>query len=329
MIQHEKVFVPNLLEQHQATYLLVRNDLPFPVSGLDEVKNAIVLDKEDFDKEKRKEAIAFERWARKNLTPDGFNYRYGPLFKTPDEAYDLYLQSLYSRNKIKIMEEQVKTGIELIAAERGEQIMKHGRNIQSDVSNNSEYQLATAAARLLMTPRDEGFDLMAEDIFVPIGWNKEIWLKMHGKPYKDRLIIAGALIAAEIDRLTKASHPSPSHIVGEREEEYFIDRSKKGCYPVISKQGAPAEQAPIPEEIKQWIGNWIGHQTFDGKNGMYIAANGMTELYLKMQEEINELQRRKDIALDIHSAEMDQMHVELSAANAKIKELQEWINSHI
>lgn len=36
----------------------------------------------------------------------------------------------------------------------------------------------------------------------PTGWDKSIWAKMCSKSYKERLIMAGALIAAELDRLT-------------------------------------------------------------------------------------------------------------------------------
>ena len=35
----------------------------------------------------------------------------------------------------------------------------------------------------------------------PNGWDQEIWEKMIRKPHQERLIIAGALIAAELDRL--------------------------------------------------------------------------------------------------------------------------------
>ena len=34
-----------------------------------------------------------------------------------------------------------------------------------------------------------------------MNWDEDLWQKMCNKSYKDRLIIAGALIAAEIDRL--------------------------------------------------------------------------------------------------------------------------------
>lgn len=99
----------------------------------------------------------------------------------------------------------MKTGIELIAVERREQIEKHDRTIQDDVDMNTEYQLCSGAARLLFSPIDEGFDIMRDEPFIPSGWSKAIWHKMHDKPYKERLIIAGALIAAEIDRLQNKS----------------------------------------------------------------------------------------------------------------------------
>lgn len=84
-----------------------------------------------------------------------------------------------------------KTGIELIAQERSEQIEKHGRTIKSDVDNNSAFQLAKGAAALLRP------SINAK----PIGWDNKTWERMCSKPYKERMIIAGALIAAEIDRI--------------------------------------------------------------------------------------------------------------------------------
>lgn len=91
-----------------------------------------------------------------------------------------------------------KTGIELIAQERTEQIEKHGRTIEADVQINKVGQLAEGASVLMHphinTPRKR-LSLM------PSNWNDDITLKMCSKSYKERLIIAGALIAAEIDRL--------------------------------------------------------------------------------------------------------------------------------
>jgi hypothetical protein len=93
----------------------------------------------------------------------------------------------------------MKTGIELIEIERNEQIEKHGRIIASDVRNNPEFQLAAAASYLCNPHTDpEDYDMQ---YYLPVGWDLDIFTKMCYKPYKERLIIAGALIAAEIDRL--------------------------------------------------------------------------------------------------------------------------------
>ena len=91
----------------------------------------------------------------------------------------------------------MKTGIELIATERAEQIDKHGRTLGKDLHYNKKFQLAIAAS-ILSQPdifNPDGFDKC------PQGWDINIWQKMCSKGYHDRLIIAGALIAAEIDRL--------------------------------------------------------------------------------------------------------------------------------
>ena len=89
-----------------------------------------------------------------------------------------------------------KSGIELIEQERKEQIKKHGKTVISDVRDNSKFQLSQAVEELVRAIPDK----FPEDI-LPKGWNYDIWIKMLNKPYKERLIISGALIAAEIDRL--------------------------------------------------------------------------------------------------------------------------------
>ncbi len=91
----------------------------------------------------------------------------------------------------------MKTGIELIAIERQEQIEKHGRTIQNDVRLNEDKQLVWGAIQLFS--REFGYATDPDD--KPEGWDILIWEKMQSKSYKERLIIAGALIAAEIDRL--------------------------------------------------------------------------------------------------------------------------------
>lgn len=91
------------------------------------------------------------------------------------------------------------TGIELIAKERKEQIEKHGRSIHEDRVHNSElpYALTKAASSLTIYP----MTTTVVEFGRPENWNKDIWEKMCKKKYKERLIIAGALIAAEIDRV--------------------------------------------------------------------------------------------------------------------------------
>ena len=96
-------------------------------------------------------------------------------------------------------------GIELIAQERSEQIEKHNRTIDNDVLLNNERQLSIAASALLYESeiKDAIPALQSRYFFQPYGWDTKIWQKMCEKSYKDRLVIAGALIAAEIDRITK------------------------------------------------------------------------------------------------------------------------------
>lgn len=85
------------------------------------------------------------------------------------------------------------TGIELIATERREQIEKHGRTIDSDVEHNCNNELRDAAIVLI-----SDWPTMMD---FPKEWQGPIMQKALDKNYKERLIIAGALIAAEIDRL--------------------------------------------------------------------------------------------------------------------------------
>lgn len=95
------------------------------------------------------------------------------------------------------------TGIELMAAERKEHFTKHGRSIEDDVEYNQGLQLAEAASQLA----DPYFHF--NDHFVPNGWTQDLWDKMCNKFYEERLIIAGALIAAELDRLQWIKNNQP------------------------------------------------------------------------------------------------------------------------
>jgi len=85
----------------------------------------------------------------------------------------------------------MKTGIELIAEERAEHFTKHGRTIQRDAFDNNSGELLMAANALIV----------GEYGHFPSTWDDAVCRKMSDKPIIERLAIAGALIAAEIDRL--------------------------------------------------------------------------------------------------------------------------------
>lgn len=87
----------------------------------------------------------------------------------------------------------MKTGIELIAEERQEQIEKHGRTIFRDAVENRSGQLVNAAIVILNGDRT----------YWPDTWKVSVCIHIEEKPEVERLAIAGALIAAEIDRLCR------------------------------------------------------------------------------------------------------------------------------
>ncbi len=90
----------------------------------------------------------------------------------------------------------MKTGIELINDERNEQLTIHGRTVEMDVTQNGSYQLTIAAAKLLSYPAD-----VINYNIPPVGWDIDLWKHMIEKPYTDRIRMAAALLAAELDRL--------------------------------------------------------------------------------------------------------------------------------
>lgn len=91
----------------------------------------------------------------------------------------------------------MKTGMELITEERNEHLSKHRKTIAYDIIHNANEQLAMGAEMLLAVSHEEGIDPAS----YPDGWDENICSKMIGKPYRERLIIVGSLIAAELDRL--------------------------------------------------------------------------------------------------------------------------------
>lgn len=98
----------------------------------------------------------------------------------------------------------MKTGIQLIQQERREQIYKHRRTTLKDVLTNNSGQLISAASMLMADNNCFGTDAQRIKVYtacVPTGWDLNLWVKLLNKNYEARLVIAGALVAAEIDRL--------------------------------------------------------------------------------------------------------------------------------
>jgi hypothetical protein len=96
----------------------------------------------------------------------------------------------------------MKTGIELIAIERQKQIDKHGFTGEHHALHPEWYedgQLISAAHMLSDYDKDGDVSYLYRDM-PPFNWDKEWWQRMCDKPKLERIIISGALFAAEIDR---------------------------------------------------------------------------------------------------------------------------------
>lgn len=120
-----------------------------------------------------------------------------------DEAF-IDLDPRETRKLVEVLKDNIKemypvTGISLITQERKEQIEKHKIKIINDITFNNHYQLSQAAGLLCMDDMDD-LQVSYEEC-MPVDWDLNKWTKICEKPYKERLIIAGALLAAEIDRL--------------------------------------------------------------------------------------------------------------------------------
>ena len=84
------------------------------------------------------------------------------------------------------------TGIKLIAQERAEQLEKHGWSLERD-DHYTDGELKKAALYLLT----------GDEYFWPESWSME-WLDtFNQKTEIEQLKIAGALLAAEIDRINR------------------------------------------------------------------------------------------------------------------------------
>lgn len=81
-------------------------------------------------------------------------------------------------------------GLPAIIQQREKQL-KLGRNVEHDNKYNAAGELLDVAAALIKND---------PDLFGRSGWSWDWWHKVTEKPEKERLAIAGALVAAEIDR---------------------------------------------------------------------------------------------------------------------------------
>lgn len=99
----------------------------------------------------------------------------------------------------------MKTGVESIAHERQyKQIEKHGFTGEHHADNPQWYdkgQLVHAAN--LLSYADDDVVRQHVEYFYPENWDKEWFTELMNRPNKERLIIAGALLASEIDRLNE------------------------------------------------------------------------------------------------------------------------------
>lgn len=114
-----------------------------------------------------------------------------------DKAIDIIKAHLSDVNEQDYFIFTPSSGIGQITKERAEQIFKHHRTIKKDSVENPNKQLSLGALLLLKLYNDESVTI---DSF-PKEWDRAICTKMMNKSYKDLLVIAGALIAAELDRL--------------------------------------------------------------------------------------------------------------------------------
>ena len=90
-------------------------------------------------------------------------------------------------------------GVSQIYSEREKQIKKHGFDAENQ-AKNPQYcgsgQLQYAAHTLL------DLEVMGNvELIEPLNWDRERFIRLCEKPQEDRIRIAAALLAAELDRL--------------------------------------------------------------------------------------------------------------------------------
>lgn len=102
-----------------------------------------------------------------------------------------------------------KNGVDMIAAERLRQIAQKGYTAEHDDAHAAG-ELAAQAARLVAGGTDVWVGSTRDDVFGTFEWPG--WYTKTDREEMGRvrqLVIAGALLAAEIDRLQRAATPQP------------------------------------------------------------------------------------------------------------------------
>jgi hypothetical protein len=124
----------------------------------------------------------------------------------------------------------VMTGIELIAAERRRQIEEEGWTAKHDAQHD-DGELALAACYYAMPGHlvlsREAIDIILyPETFWPSSWDY-MWAKRGSKTRLQHLVVAGALIAAEIDLLMAIKRAAAASTRRTR-KKYANDRQKTG-----------------------------------------------------------------------------------------------------
>jgi len=121
----------------------------------------------------------------------------------------IYVNIMKSKGYVKMVEQKLpkppKTGVELISAERERQMSQEGWTAQHD-DKHPDYDLASVGAlyalNLLLT-KQENYSMFFDKIFSHFyPWDEMYWKPTPDNPIR-QLTKAGALIAAEIDRLQR------------------------------------------------------------------------------------------------------------------------------
>lgn len=98
----------------------------------------------------------------------------------------------------------MKTGIEQITEERQHQIEKYGFTGEHHAEHPEWYedgQLIYAAHTLATRRETNNYLIKRYDEFTPKNWDKEWFKRLLQRPEVERIKIAAALLAAELDRL--------------------------------------------------------------------------------------------------------------------------------